>query len=117
MADESQAAPIDVEGALEVALGDEDFFKELLQLYVSETAPAIVRLADAVRAGEAETIMRIAHSLKSASGNLRAAQMQALAARLEMMGRDHSLQDASTVFQALESEFGRVRVFATPYIS
>ena len=117
MADDAQTAPIDVEGALEVAMGDEEFFKELLQLYVTETAPAIEKLAVAVQQGEADTIMRIAHSLKSASGNLRAAQMQMLAARLEMMGRDKTLDEASSIFRELSSEFGRVREFATPYFS
>jgi HPt (histidine-containing phosphotransfer) domain-containing protein len=106
-----QRPPLDVAGALANALGDRDFLKELLDLFVRETDPAIEKLDSAVRGGQAEAIMRIAHSLKSSSGNLRADHLSSCAYKLELMGRSHELAGATQVFEELCQEYTRLRSF------
>lgn len=105
--------PLDVEGALEIALGDRDFLKELIDLFVRESDPAIDRLSRAVQAREADTVMKIAHSLKSSSGNLRADLIRDFAFQLEQMGRSQKLDGAQQVFNDLHHEYQRLVSFAS----
>lgn len=113
---EAATPPLDMEGALEVALGDEEFLKELLETYIADAEPAIANLSNAVEKGEADTVMKIAHSLKSASGNLKAAQMHLLAMQLEQMGRNGKLEGADELSAQLTHEFGRLREFTAPLL-
>jgi len=109
--DQDPRPPIDVEGALQIALGDRDFLKELIQLFVAETDPAIERLKGAVQQGQAEMVMKIAHSLKSSSGNLHALAVRDCAYELEKMGRSRRLDRAREVLEALCREYLRLRTY------
>jgi len=108
--------PIDVDGALEVALGDRAFLKELIDLFVTETDPAIEKLRGAVEKGEADVVMKLAHSLKSSSGNLHAMAVRDCALRLEQMGRSQELTGARDVFDELCREYGRLRTYTSSLI-
>jgi HPt (histidine-containing phosphotransfer) domain-containing protein len=50
------------------------------------------------------------HSLKSSCGNLGAARMTAICARLETIGRAGSVVGAAELVRELEEEFLRVRL-------
>ena len=66
---------------------------------------------DAVKAGDSGKIEFEAHSLKGAAGTLSAEDVQKLAMKLEMMGRDGKLDDASEVLNKLEAELERLQRF------
>jgi HPt (histidine-containing phosphotransfer) domain-containing protein len=109
-------APMDLDGALQIALGDRDFLKELIDLYMTETDPAIEKLKGAVLKGEADLVMKLAHSLKSSSGNLHALAVRDCAFKLEQMGRNQELTGAREVLDELCREYGRLQSYTSTLV-
>jgi HPt (histidine-containing phosphotransfer) domain-containing protein len=56
---------------------------ELIAAFMAETDERLVRIADAIKAGNHEEIAADAHSMKSSSGTFGARPLQALSAILE----------------------------------
>ncbi len=93
--------------------GGPDILEELMEMFSTDVPPQLVALKEAVKAGDAHSVERIAHGLKGSCGNMGAVRMAALCAELEEMGRSEELRAAPGVIPRLEEEFGRVRaVFA-----
>lgn len=75
--------------------GNLDAYLRLLRLFASDHADDISRLRQRLAAGDRDEARRIAHTLKGASANLGAANVQALTAPLEVAIRDG--RDATTI--------------------
>jgi HPt (histidine-containing phosphotransfer) domain-containing protein len=90
--------------------GEPDILHELIELFLTEVARQLVALREAVRAGDARSVVRIARVLEENSANMGARSMVALCTELEEMGRSEDLSVAPALISRLEAEFGRVRV-------
>ena len=88
--------------------GDDGFFEELLRTYVSDGAAQLDTMKRALEAHDAGTLGRAAHSLKSNSAGVGAAQLGALCAALEALARGGELDGAAGRLAEAESEFRRV---------
>jgi two-component system, sensor histidine kinase and response regulator len=89
--------------------GEPDILEELIELYLEDAPSQIAALGEAVEAGEAQTVERIAHTLKGSSGNMGATRMTAVCSELEDVGASSVLYKAPELLKQLEEEFGRVR--------
>jgi HPt (histidine-containing phosphotransfer) domain-containing protein len=73
---------------LRAATGDDDaFIAELIETYVGEGESNMAALLAAAASGDADTIVRPAHSLKSTSASLGAMRMSAICRAIEEAGR------------------------------
>jgi HPt (histidine-containing phosphotransfer) domain-containing protein len=67
--------------------GDDDFVRELVEAYVAEATGYLDAMAGAASAGDAEAIIRPAHTLKSSSATLGAMRLSAISRGIEEAGR------------------------------
>ena len=89
--------------------GEPDVLEELIELFLEDAPPQIAALWEAVDAGNAQVVERIAHTLKGSSGNMGATRMAAICSDLEDVGASSALYKAPELLKQLEEEFGRVR--------
>jgi HPt (histidine-containing phosphotransfer) domain-containing protein len=68
--------------------GDEEFIVDLVETYVEEGAANLDGLVAAAAAGDADAIVRPAHTLKSSSASLGAMRLSAIARAVEEAGRE-----------------------------
>ena len=71
--------------------GDRAFVVELIEAYLVDGAAHIEAIGAAVDAGNADALVRPAHTLKSSSATLGAARISATARELELLGRSGAL--------------------------
>jgi CheY-like chemotaxis protein/HPt (histidine-containing phosphotransfer) domain-containing protein len=88
--------------------GEPDLVAEFVRLFHDETPPLVDALRSGVSQGEADTIRRAAHTLKSSSANLGAHHLSALSAELEKKGRSGELEGTPALLADLEREVERV---------
>ncbi len=93
-------APILDEGALaelrQSVDGDRDFVVELIEAFLADGATQVADIEAALAAGDAEALVRPAHTLKSSSATVGAVRLSDLARELEMAGRSATLDAATT---------------------
>jgi HPt (histidine-containing phosphotransfer) domain-containing protein len=89
--------------------GEPDILDELIELFLTDAPPQLAALREAVEAGDARYVERIAHTLKGSSANMGAKRMEPICAELEEMGRSGDLGTAPLQISRLEGEYGRVR--------
>ena len=70
------------------------FVRELVDAYVSDSAEQVAGIEAALAAGDADALVRPAHTLKSSSATLGAMELSATARTLEMAARAGDLSDA-----------------------
>ncbi len=103
--------------------GEPDLIARIVALYRSSGTDLVRELLTAIRAGDAATAGRAAHSLKSSSAQLGAGRLAARCARIEAACRLGQLQDCaadvaalgdafSAACEALEAELSRRRAGA-----
>lgn len=90
--------------ALDRLGGDEDLLREFCQIYLEESPKLLEKLRQAVAEGDAESVRRVAHSIKGEVGYLGAEAASQAARQLENMGNDNDLSRAAVVFDVLERE-------------
>ncbi len=93
----------------EMVGGDDALVAELVGAYLSDAPDLLLALREALAAGDAPTLTRTAHSLKSSSANVGALALAALFRELESRGKEARLDGAAGDIEQAEHEFGRVR--------
>ncbi len=93
--------------ALRDAMGED--FVELIPAYLGDVTAILDELPAAVEAGDAETVRRLAHSLKSTSANVGALQLSNQAKALEDQVKTGDLADADERIGELPAAFAAVR--------
>jgi CheY-like chemotaxis protein len=81
----------------------------LVERYLAEATSDLVRLRQAVAAGEATTIETLAHRLKGSSAVFGATDVAAVMDRLEVIGREHSLDGAEPLVTEADAALARFR--------
>jgi len=94
----------DKTGALNRIGGDTQLLQELCQIFLEESPKLLQKLRQAVAAGDADGVMRAAHSLKGESSYLGAGATSQAARQLEEMGRSNDLSRAGETLGVLERE-------------
>ena len=85
--------------------GEPDLLGRIVALYRSSGADQVRELETAMRAGDAKTAGRAAHSLKSSSAQLGAGRLSARCARIEAACRLGRVQDCAADVAALGDDF------------
>ncbi len=75
---------------------------------MADAPPQLVALREAVEAGDARSLERVAHTLKGSCGSMGATRMAAIGAELMDAARSVELSAAPRLLFVLEEEFGRV---------
>lgn len=88
--------------------GDEELMLELAHLMSKEIPLHRVRLVDAVQAGELEAVVRAAHALRGAAGNVAGVQVRACAGRMEEAARAGLIEAARQELSPLLLELERL---------
>jgi HPt (histidine-containing phosphotransfer) domain-containing protein len=93
--------------------GEPDVVAEFIAVFLDEAPPLLTAIRTGVTEGNAETVKRAAHTLRSGSANLGAHQMAGLCAELEKRGRSGMVEGSEVVLAQLEGEWLRVAAALT----
>jgi PAS domain S-box-containing protein len=80
----------------------------MIAVYLSDTPPRMLQLVEAAQAQDADTVMAIAHRLKSGSASLCAVRLAALLERAEGAAATRSMNEMEIAVLAAEREYERV---------
>lgn len=105
------APPVEMDRLTELADGDKDTIRELVELFTKQTIRQLSQLEAAVRANKAEEVRHLAHSCKGASATMGMAPLAAIFYELEKMGRAGVVDGAAPLLASAASEFKRVQDF------
>lgn len=94
--------------AVERLGGDEELFQELCVIFLEESPKLLEELRQALAAGDAPAAMRAAHSIKGEVSYLSAPAASQAARKLEDIARENNLDQAGTVFAALERDLSEL---------
>jgi HPt (histidine-containing phosphotransfer) domain-containing protein len=87
----------------------EEFFLELVAIYLEDTPKGLLELRQALEVRDAPTITRAAHTLKSSSANLGAMRMSAIAREIESAGGVAEFGQLNEQVARSEAEFAIVK--------
>jgi len=108
----SAAAPVDWEHIVTVSDGDQEFARELVQLFIDSGDASLREIREALDRGDLAAMGSAAHSFKGSSANIRAESTRAAAGRLEEAARaGHTAQLAE-----LEDQLRREAELAFEYL-
>ena len=98
----------------EMVGGDEEFIVEILTLFLETSGADVQALRRAANAGDRESVSRLAHTLKGASGNVGADAMMDIARQVEEALRREDdtqvkvlVEEVLSVFAATTEHIGR----------
>lgn len=114
-ADSDSEAPVDMERLQEFSDGSPDNLRELVTLYLNQTAEQLDQLQAAVAAGLPAEVRRVAHSCAGASATCGMRRLVPLLRDLEHQGMAGQLTNAAELCQKAHSEFHLIRAFLQPH--
>jgi len=82
-----------------------DFINELIDTFLEDAPKIIDELKSALKANNADSFRRAAHSMKSNAATFGASQLAALAKELEMLGKENKLHETGDWLRALEEAY------------
>ncbi|HEK86495.1 MAG: Hpt domain-containing protein [Candidatus Saccharicenans sp.] len=103
--------PINKQEALERIGGEEEFLKELLDIYRTEFEKRCQELEKAIDEKNYQVIQESGHSLKGASANLSLPALREAAYEMETAGKSQDLEAAKKTLKRLKLEFERLEDF------
>ena len=113
LASDRESTPVDKKQALVNCDGDEELFREIVQIFLEDTPKRIEALSQAVAADDADQIQKAAHGLKGASANLAAGPLRQASQALEKAGRDGQTALAREGFRRVQHEWERLKKYLT----
>ncbi len=87
---------------------DGEFLRELIDIFLQDTPARIAEVETSISEGDANTLMRAAHTIKGSAGNFGARNFVRLAMEIEHHAKASNLTAASALLPALKSEYERV---------
>lgn len=85
-----------------------DLLREIVDLFVENASHIMVEIKNAIDQRNAYRLNRAAHLLKGSVGNFGACPVFESALKLEMLGKQNSLDGVDTIFNGLEIEMERL---------
>jgi CheY-like chemotaxis protein len=110
-------APVEMDRLLDFTDGNPDSLRELVTLYLYQTAEQLGQLDMATRAGDAPAVRRLAHSCAGASATCGIRRLVPLLRDLEKQSAEGHLANAPQLARELGREFERVRNFLEAYLA
>ena len=107
---------IDWSEALSFVDGDADLLRGVAGALLGEIANLESNLADAIASSDATSVQKISHQLKGALGTFGAQASRKLAERMECMGVQANLSEASTCFRDFQIELHKVSDVLTSFV-
>ncbi len=89
--------------------GDFDLFKELAQLFLSDSPKLISAIEEAIKNRNSEKIGKSSHTIKGAVANFSAEKAFNAALELEKIGKNQELEKAEVAFNKLMAEVENMR--------
>jgi HPt (histidine-containing phosphotransfer) domain-containing protein len=111
MAQTPSAPPADVAALREWVGDDLELLDEVAGDFAAQVPVWLAGIAEALGAGDAETLRRVAHSLKGAVGNFDAPAVREPAAGLEEMGKTGRLAEAPGLLTRLDPALRELAAF------
>jgi CheY-like chemotaxis protein len=105
----SPAQHFDRAALMERVEGDVALLAQMVGIFEGEGDRLMAAIDSAIRAGDAHTLERAAHTLKGMVSNFTATPAAAAAARLEELGRNQKLDESAAAFRALQQELAALR--------
>jgi len=96
--------------------GNPENLRELVTLYLQQTANQIEQLEAAIAANRPEDVRRLAHSCAGASATCGMRRLVPLLRELEQQGLEGRLTTAPELFRSVVAEFRRIREFLAPHV-
>jgi len=93
-----------IAGLQQLARANPSFMRDITGLFREDAVLRIHELRDAAARGDAETVGRAAHALKSSSGNIGASRMYSLCASIESNARQNNMGGIGEIVERLASE-------------
>lgn len=91
----------------------ETMVRNLTELFLNDSLLLLEQLRTALAAGDAETVRRAAHTLRSPAAQMGAMHLAALCQSLEAKGRQGDLSDGPALLDAINTEYILVRDYFT----
>jgi HPt (histidine-containing phosphotransfer) domain-containing protein len=88
-----------------------DEYRELIELFIDTGSADFMKIQEALAGGNADQIMRSAHTIKGAAGNLGLMDVSATAKTIEDNASDNRLDDLGQVVQILKSQIEAIEAF------
>ncbi len=102
---------IDWEHLHQISDSNEDFERELLQIFWEDTTQHLSAAKTALETGNAILVSRSAHHIKGSSANVGLYEMQAIASTLEEQALNNDLTQASTLISQLVAMLAALKEF------
>ena len=99
----------DEEAVLDRVLGDRDLAEQVVRSFLDDVPGQIEQLREHIRARDARSAERQAHSIKGAAGNVGALTLQARAKKLEELGASGDTAGMKREIDEFEEDFDNVR--------
>jgi HPt (histidine-containing phosphotransfer) domain-containing protein len=106
-----QASPVNMKSAMERFDNDMEFFKKMVDEFLSYVPEQIKSLEEAVKSGKADEVNNIGHSIKGAAGMLSADKVSSVALSIETKGRNHDISDVPKLIDELKYEISLFKDF------
>jgi CheY-like chemotaxis protein len=110
-APESSEPPVEMERLNDLTDSNEDSIRELVELFLKQTAQQLAQLETAVRTNKADDVRRVAHSCAGASATLGMTRFVPLLRELEKQGASGTLTNASEIYDKAALEFKLIQQF------
>jgi PAS domain S-box-containing protein len=107
-ADDLTPRVFDIKDALERVEGDRDLLEEIVRIFTSECSSNMDAIRQALSAGDAPLLDRLAHTIKGAAANLSADAVSAAALKIEKLAAAGNLPDARESVDKLQCEIARL---------
>lgn len=91
---------------------EEDEYREILELFMLSGGANFQKLQESLDTGNADQVMRCAHSIKGAAGNLGLEEVSMVAAIIEARALQNRLHDLGAAVLALKGHFEAIRAAA-----
>ncbi len=89
--------------------GEPSFIRHIVSNYLADTEPLMALLTDIFESGDLEKLQRIAHTLKSSSGNVGAMIVSELCKDLESNCKNRDLANIKEIINRIKKEFVRAK--------
>lgn len=98
----------DKDEALKMLEGEEEFLKELAEIFINDAPGHISEIEEAVNCRNSEALVKSAHKLKGAAANFGKNVTTDIAFKLETMGRKNNLDGVEEVYDTLVKDIERL---------
>ncbi len=94
----------DLQSVLDMVDGELDFVRDLVGMFLTNLPEQNEGLRSAFAAGDAQKVQKLAHRLKSSTGNLGGRRAQAAVVELEHQAADGHLSESDALFAQCQTE-------------